>query len=155
MSGTNTSELAAKPAVNMSDFYRAIEERQRKSSADLHFSTARATAARKTMSQIQAVNEDWMGIWLTLLECLMGMGGLGDLWSLLDTWLFNEFAWCERRYSFQLRLTMSSHCSREQLAYQQRRIVSHAHHRLSWCKFVSEPSQTLTVLNQNPDLFLL
>ena len=62
----DTSELAAKPAIKILDFYRAMKE-QRKTSASLRFSTAQAMAASRTMSRLEAVNNEWMKIWLTQL----------------------------------------------------------------------------------------
>lgn len=56
--------LTAKPAAKILDFYRALEQ-QREMAGGLHFSTAHAITASKTMAQLEPVNKDWMDIWLT------------------------------------------------------------------------------------------
>ena len=59
----NTSELSEKPAVKILDFYRAFEEER--VAGGLHYSTANGISASKTMAALEAVNKDWMEIWLT------------------------------------------------------------------------------------------
>lgn len=56
--------LTAKPAAKILDFYRALGQ-QREMAGGLHFSTAHAITASKTMAQLEPVNKDWMDIWLT------------------------------------------------------------------------------------------
>ena len=61
----NTRELSEKPAVKILDFYRALEEERK--AGKLHYSTANGISASKTMAALEAVNKDWMEIWLTQL----------------------------------------------------------------------------------------
>ena len=61
----NTRELSEKPAVKILDFYRALEEER--VAGKLHHSTVNGISASKTMAALEAVNKDWMEIWLTQL----------------------------------------------------------------------------------------
>ena len=61
----STLELSEKPAVKILDFYRAFEEER--VAGGLQYSTANGTSASKNMAALEAVNKEWMGIWLTQL----------------------------------------------------------------------------------------
>ena len=58
----NPRELSEKPAIKILDFYRAFEETR--IAGGLHYSTANGISASKTMAALEAVNQDWMEIWL-------------------------------------------------------------------------------------------
>ncbi len=60
----DTHALTAKPAAKILDFYRTLEKQDR-TVGGLTYSTAHASAASKTMKELEPVNKDWMDIWLT------------------------------------------------------------------------------------------
>lgn len=59
----NTSELMAKPAAKILDFYMTLE--QQRKAGGLSYRTANGITASKTMAELQPVSRDWMEIWLT------------------------------------------------------------------------------------------